>query len=153
MVPVHTEPGLNKQWPTKPLTGFENTTMLTSTSQSALLLVAEVADWRPVVLRKTYCFFLWSSQVRNFSCSAWNNRTTSPYKCQTYKEINTCYMFCSCFVDNFMSCHWGKSLPTPFSIVSLLSLHFMNRTTFQLVLQLTELTWVSTNQRKDLTSS
>lgn len=32
-------------------------------------------------------------------------------------------------------------LPTPLSIVSLLSLHFMNRTTFQLVLQLTELTW------------
>lgn len=31
--------------------------------------------------------------------------------------------------------------PTPLSIVSLLSLHFMNRTTFQLVLQFTELTW------------
>ena len=31
---------------------------LTSTSHKALLLVAEVADWRPVVLRKTYCFFL-----------------------------------------------------------------------------------------------
>lgn len=52
--------------------------VLTSTSHSALLLVAEVADCRPVVLRKTYCFFLWSSHVRNFSCSAWNNRTTSP---------------------------------------------------------------------------
>lgn len=52
--------------------------VLTSTSHSALLLVAEVADCRPVVLRKTYCFFLWSSHVRNFSCSAWNSLTTSP---------------------------------------------------------------------------
>ncbi|TNN41323.1 hypothetical protein EYF80_048497 [Liparis tanakae] len=39
---------------------------LTSTSQSALLLVAEVADWRPVVRRKTYCFFLWSSQMSSY---------------------------------------------------------------------------------------
>lgn len=63
---------LKAQWPTKP------NDVLTSISQSALLLVAEVADCRPVVLRKTYCFFLWSSHVRNFSCSAWNKRTTSP---------------------------------------------------------------------------
>lgn len=54
--------------------------LLTSTSHNALLLVAEVADWRPVVRRKTYCFFRWSSQVRNFSCSAWNSRTTSPWE-------------------------------------------------------------------------
>lgn len=50
----------------------------TSISQSAFELVAEVADWRKVVRRKMYCFFSYSSQVRNFSCSAWNNRTTSP---------------------------------------------------------------------------
>jgi len=53
---------------------------LTSTSQSALELVADVAVVRPVVRRNTYCFFLYSSPVRNFSCSAWNNRTTSPCK-------------------------------------------------------------------------
>ncbi len=52
----------------------------TSISQSALELVAAVADVRPVVRRKTYCFFLYSSPVRNFSCSAWNIRTTSPWK-------------------------------------------------------------------------
>lgn len=54
--------------------------LLTSISHRALLLVAEVADCLPVVRRKTYCFFLWSSHVRNFSCSAWNNRTTSPWE-------------------------------------------------------------------------
>ena len=43
-----------------------------------LLLVAAVAATRPVVRRKTYCLFLFSSHVRNFSCSAWNKRTTSP---------------------------------------------------------------------------
>lgn len=53
---------------------------LTSTSHRALELVADVADWRPVVLRKTCCFFRCSSHVRNFSCSAWNSRTTSPWK-------------------------------------------------------------------------
>ncbi len=42
----------------------------TSISQRALELVAEVADCRSVVLRKTCCCFLYSSQVRNFSCSA-----------------------------------------------------------------------------------
>lgn len=51
---------------------------LTSTSQSALELVAEVADWRSVVLRNTCSLPLYSSQVRNFSCSAWKSRTTSP---------------------------------------------------------------------------
>lgn len=51
---------------------------LTSTSHRAFELVADVADCRPVVLRKTCCFFLCSSQVRNFSCSAWNSLTTSP---------------------------------------------------------------------------
>lgn len=50
----------------------------TSTSHKALLLVADVAEVRPVVLRNTCCFFLYSSMVRNFSCSAWNRRTTSP---------------------------------------------------------------------------
>ena len=34
-----------------------------------------------------------------------------------------------------------RRAPTPFRMVSLLSLHFMNRTTFQLVLQFTEFTW------------
>ena len=43
-----------------------------------LLLVAAVAATRPVVRRKTYWLFLFSSQVKNFSCSAWNRRTTSP---------------------------------------------------------------------------
>lgn len=36
--------------------------------------------------------------------------------------------------------HKNMRVLTPLSIVSLLSLHFMNRTTFQLVLQFTELT-------------
>lgn len=52
--------------------------LLTSTSHRALELVADVADCRPVVLRKTCCFFLCSSHVRNFSCSAWKSLTTSP---------------------------------------------------------------------------
>ena len=51
---------------------------LTSTSQRALELVAEVADWRSVVRRNTCSLPLYSSHVRNFSCSAWNSRTTSP---------------------------------------------------------------------------
>lgn len=50
----------------------------TSTSHNALELVAAVAEVLPVVRRKTYCCFLYSSPVRNFSCSAWNRRTTSP---------------------------------------------------------------------------
>ena len=58
----------------------------TSTSQSAFELVADVAVVRPVVRRNTHCFFLYSSPVRNFSCSAWNNRTTSP-----------CIHFTQCF--------------------------------------------------------
>ena len=52
---------------------------ITSTSQRALELVAAVADVRPVVRRKTCCFFLYSSPVKNFSCSAWNSLTTSPW--------------------------------------------------------------------------
>ena len=40
--------------------------------------MADVAEVRPVVLRNRYCFLLYSSHVRNFSCSAWNSRTTSP---------------------------------------------------------------------------
>lgn len=52
----------------------------TSISQRALELVAEVADCLSVVLRKTCCCFLYSSQVRNFSCSAWNSLTTSPWQ-------------------------------------------------------------------------
>lgn len=51
---------------------------LTSTSHNALLLVAAVADVLPVVRRNTFCFFSYSSIVRNFSCSAWNKRITSP---------------------------------------------------------------------------
>lgn len=43
---------------------------LTSTSHRALELVAEVADCRRVVRRKTCSLLLYSSQVRNFSCSA-----------------------------------------------------------------------------------
>lgn len=52
---------------------------LTSTSQRALELVAEVADCRRVVRRKTCSLPLYSSQVRNFSCSAWKSLTTSPW--------------------------------------------------------------------------
>lgn len=62
-------------------------TVLTSTSHRAFELVADVADCLPVVLRKTCCFFLCSSQVRNFSCSAWNSLTTSP--CQSPDTVNT----------------------------------------------------------------
>lgn len=136
--------------------GFsEELEVLTSTSHSALLLVAEVADCLPVVLRKTYCFFLWSSHVRNFSCSAWNNRTTSPCN-YTHKHISTSIFrrVLMCFncvsAASWLRCILVKpsnyklmlfNVPTPLSIVSLLSLHFMNRTTFQLVLQFTELTW------------
>lgn len=63
-------------------------TIITSTSHRALELVAEVADCRNVVLRKTCCRFMYSSQVRNFSCSAWNSLTTSPWKRTTYRSIN-----------------------------------------------------------------
>ena len=52
----------------------------TSTSHRALELVAEVADWRSVVRRNTWFFPRYSSHVRNFSCSAWNRRTTSPWQ-------------------------------------------------------------------------
>jgi hypothetical protein len=51
---------------------------LTSTSHKALELVADVAVVLPVVLRNTNDFFLYSSIVKNFSCSAWKSRTTSP---------------------------------------------------------------------------
>ena len=57
--------------------------LVTSISHKALELVAAVADVRPVVRRNTYCFFLYSSPVRNFSCSAWKSRTTSPYSQKT----------------------------------------------------------------------
>ena len=43
---------------------------ITSTSHKALELVAAVAEVLPVVLKNTYCFFLYSSPVKNFSCSA-----------------------------------------------------------------------------------
>ena len=52
--------------------------LLTSTSHKDLLEVAEVAVVRAVNLKKTFCFFLYSSMVKNFSCSAWKSRTTSP---------------------------------------------------------------------------
>ena len=51
---------------------------VTSTSQSALELVAAKAVARAVVRRNTYCLSWYSSPVRNFCCSAWNRRTTSP---------------------------------------------------------------------------
>lgn len=44
----------------------------------ALLEVADVAELRAVKRRNTFCFFLYSSIVKNFSCSAWKRRTTSP---------------------------------------------------------------------------
>ena len=40
--------------------------------------MAEAADVLAVSRKKTLCFFLYSSIVRNFSCSAWKSRTTSP---------------------------------------------------------------------------
>lgn len=55
------------------------TAPLTSTSHRALELVAEVADCLRVVRRKTCSLPLYSSQVRNFSCSAWKSLTTSPW--------------------------------------------------------------------------
>lgn len=54
--------------------------LCTSTSHRALELVADVADCLSVVRRKTCSLLLYSSQVRNFSCSAWNKRTTSPWE-------------------------------------------------------------------------
>ena len=51
---------------------------ITSTSHKALLEMADVAEVLAVNLRKTFCFFLYSSMVKNFSCSAWKRRTTSP---------------------------------------------------------------------------
>lgn len=50
--------------------------------------------------------------------------------------------------SDYFHLSYKKRLPTPLSIVSLLSLHFMNRTTFQLVLQLTELTWKARSRKK-----
>lgn len=41
-----------------------------------------MADWRSVVRRNTCSLPLYSSHVRNFSCSAWNSRTTSPCRQQ-----------------------------------------------------------------------
>lgn len=60
---------------------------VTSTSHRALELVAEVADCRRVVLRKTCCFFMCVSQVRNFSCSAWNSLTTSPWQKTPHEDL------------------------------------------------------------------
>jgi len=80
---------------------------LTSISHKALLLVAEVADCRPVVRRKTYCFFLWSSHVRNFSCSAWNNRTTSP--CRGGKHLSWREMSTLIFKANWLCLKRMKS--------------------------------------------
>ena len=50
----------------------------TSTSHRALDDMAEAADVLAVRRKKTLCFFLYSSIVKNFSCSAWKSRTTSP---------------------------------------------------------------------------
>ena len=52
--------------------------LLTSTSHMALELVASVFLDRPDVLRNTFRPTPCLSHVRNFSCSAWNSRTTSP---------------------------------------------------------------------------
>lgn len=114
--------------------------LLTSTSHRALELVAEVADCRPVVLRKTCCFFLCSSHVRNFSCSAWKSLTTSP--CMSMQDGSKRKMSLK---RKPVCCPEKSRMPksiqlTPFKMSSLLSLHFMKRTIFQLVLQLTELT-------------
>lgn len=102
----------------------------TSTSQSAFELVAEVADWRRVVRRNTYCCFLYSSQVRNFSCSAWNNLTTSPWVSQ--REITKQSNIKQTQIKT--SIHTCRRL-TPFKTSSLYSLNFMKSVTFQLVLQ------------------
>lgn len=61
-----------------------------------------MADWRSVVRRKTCSLPLYSSHVRNFSCSAWNSRTTSPCrrqgvgsgKTKTLPEANTTCLRC-----------------------------------------------------------
>lgn len=115
---------------------------LTSTSHNALLLVAEVADWRPVVRKNTYCFFLCSSQVRNFSCSAWNSRTTSPLA-TTKKKLAPSHSK-NCLDDSSTTTPRTQIIFhafTPLRMISLLSLHFINKTIFQLVLQFTEFTW------------
>lgn len=51
--------------------------------------------------------------------------------------------------DNMIKCLLllqAAARQTPFRTTSWLSLHFINRTIFQLVLQLTELTWKTNNQ-------
>lgn len=77
----------------------------TSISQRALELVAEVADCRSVVLRKTCCCFLYSSPVRNFSCSAWNSRTTSPWQRTHIKSWDCCKVDCMPFALKTCSLH------------------------------------------------
>lgn len=69
---------------------------------------------------------------------------------QCFNFYHVLYLLCSQLMrlhfmhvyvkSDYFHLSYKKRLPTPLSIVSLLSLHFMNRTTFQLVLQLTELT-------------
>ena len=60
----------------------------TSISQRALELVAEVADILPVVRKNTWRFLRYSSHVKNFSCSAWNRRTTSPPRRASFLQNN-----------------------------------------------------------------
>ena len=79
----------------------------TSTSHKALDDMADVAEVLAVKRRNTLCFFLYSSIVRNFSCSAWKSLTTSP----------------------------------PFKISSSFSLCSKNKEIFQLVWELTTLTY------------
>ena len=85
-------------------TGNKNTQMEspTSTSQRAFELVASVFLPLPVVLRNT----LWVSSiplvspVRNFSCSAWNSRTMSPWEVEGRRTSESAYpniaMCCTC---------------------------------------------------------
>ena len=118
-----------------------------------------MADVLPVVRRNTYCFFLYSSPVKNFSCSAWNMRTTSPCRCQQIYDVKKIYIILRQSLDP--SRIWNKTLHctelgvaypfnqtlwklirrTPLSISSLFSLWSMKRLIFQHVLQLTEFTW------------
>lgn len=59
-----------------------------------------------------------------------------------------------CLQNMMMQCnrHYVAVRQTPFKTISWLSLHFINRTIFQLVLQLTEFTWNKDDNRIALSS-
>ncbi len=61
---------------------------ITSTSHIALELVASVFWERPEVRRNTLRLSPYLSAVRNFSCSAWNMRTTSPWTEKSTKKTS-----------------------------------------------------------------